>query len=60
MQPRLNPSSRNNQPLIKVLIKILIVVFLGVLAFYFVEKIDFPSPQKEIKEDVTNQIEKLK
>ena len=30
------------------------------LAFYLVDKIDFPSPQNETKEDVTDQIIKLK
>ena len=36
-----------------------IIVFIG-LAFYLLDRIDFPFPQNEVKEDVTNQIIKLK
>ena len=32
----------------------------GFLAFIFIEKIDFPSPQKEIIEDVSDKIIKIK
>ena len=60
MQPRLHPRSRSGTPLIRTVIKILLVIFLAVFGFYFVEKINFPSPQKEINEDVTNKINKLK
>ncbi len=41
-------------------IKGLIIIGFISLAFYLVDKIDFPSPQNETKEDVTNQIIKLK
>ena len=41
-------------------IKGLIIIGFISLAFYLVDKIDFPSPQSETKEDVTNQIIKLK
>ena len=37
-----------------------VVLILIVLAFFFIEKIDFPSPQKEITEDVSDKIIKLK
>ena len=60
MQPRLNLRSKNNSSLFGVIIKgFAIIVFIS-LAFYLVDKIDFPSPQSETKEDVTNQIIKLK
>ena len=42
------------------ILKGLIFVGLISLVFYLVDKIDFPSPQSETKEDVTNQIIKLK
>jgi len=30
------------------------------LIFYFIEKVNFPHPQQEIKKDVTDKIIKLK
>ena len=60
MQPRLNLKSRNNSSLLGTILKGLIIVGLISLAFFLVDKIDFPSPQSETKEDVTNQIIKLK
>ena len=59
MQPRLQ-RSRTGTPFIKVVVKLLLVLSLIVFAFFFIEKIDFPSPQKEITEDVTDKIIKLK
>jgi len=60
MQPRLQPRSGRGTPLIRTLIKILLVIFVVIFGFYFVEKINFPSPQEEIIEDVTDKINKLK
>ena len=60
MQPRLNLRSKNNSSLLGVIFKGLAIIVLISLAFYLVDKIDFPSPQSETKEDVTNQIIKLK
>ena len=60
MQPRLNLKSRNNSSLLGTILKGLIIVGLISLAFFLVDKIDFPSPQSDTKEDVTNQIIKLK
>ena len=59
MQPRLQ-RSRTGSPFTKVIVKLLFVLFLIVFAFFFIEKIDFPSPEKEINEDVSNKIIKLK
>ena len=58
MQPRLS-RTKTGTPFIKVALKLLLVLLLVVFAFYFVEKIKFPSPQKEINEDVTDKIIKL-
>ena len=60
MQPRLNLRSKNNSSFLGITIKGLIIIGFISLVFYLVDKIDFPSPQSEIKEDVTNQIIKLK
>tara|TARA_B100000676_G_scaffold237113_1_gene237141 strand:+ start:252 stop:431 length:180 start_codon:yes stop_codon:yes gene_type:complete len=59
MQPRLQRSGTGT-PFIKVVIKLILVIFLIVFTFFFIEKIDFPSPQKEITEDVSDKINKLK
>ncbi len=59
MQPRLQ-RSRADTSFAKVIVKLLAVLLLMFLAFFFVEKIDFPSPQKEIIKDVSDKIIKLK
>ena len=58
MQQRLTPRSKSGSP-IQIIIKGLIIISFLVLAFYLVDKINFPSPQKEIKEDVSDKIIKL-
>tara|TARA_B100001741_G_C16542337_1_gene594945 strand:+ start:705 stop:887 length:183 start_codon:yes stop_codon:yes gene_type:complete len=60
MQPRLQPRSRSGSSSIRTIIKISVVILLVIFGFYFVEKINFPSPQSEISEDVTDKIKKLK
>ena len=60
MQPRLNLRTKNKSSLGKLLFKILAAGFVLVLVFYFVEKISLPFPQKEINEDVTDKIIKIK
>jgi len=59
MQSRLQRSSKNTSVL-KTLLKLIIAILLIFLAFFFIEKIDFPSPQKEIIEDVSDKIIKIK
>ncbi len=60
MQPRLNLRSKTNTPLLGLLLKGFAIIVLISLAFYLLDKVDFPSPQNEIKEDATDQIIKLK
>ena len=60
MQPRLKLNSKNSSPLLNSILKGLIILILIGFAFYLLDKVDFPSPQNELKEDVTNQILKLK
>ena len=60
MQPRLKLKSKTEFSLLNTILKgLLIVVLIGVV-FYLIDRIDFPSPQNEIKEDATDQIIKLK
>ena len=60
MQPRLKLKSKTEFSLLNTILKGLLIVTLIGLAFYLIDRIDFPSPQNEVKEDVTNQIIKLK
>ena len=60
MQPRLNLRSKASTPLMGFLLKGLAVIVFISLAFYLLDKVDFPSPQNEMKEDATDQIIKLK
>jgi hypothetical protein len=61
MQPRLNLKSRTGSLSVpKLISKVLIIVSVLGLIFYFIEKVNFPYPQQEIKKDVTDKIIKLK
>ena len=61
MQPRLNLKSKTGSlSLLRLISKVLIIVSVLGLTFYFVEKVNFPHPQQEIKKDVTDKIIKLK
>ena len=60
MQHRLNPLRQKNNPVVSSLIKIFIILSILGYVFYFVEKIQLPSPQKEIQKDVTDQIKRIK
>ncbi len=61
MQPRLNLKSRTGSlSVLKLISKVLIIVSALGLIFYFIEKVNFPYPQQEIKKDVTDKIIKLK
>ena len=63
MQPRFNLKSRtgsSSASVLKLISKVLIIVSVLGLIFYFIEKVNFPHPQQEIKKDVTDKIIKLK
>ena len=60
MQHRLNPLRKKTSPLANSLIKVFAILSILGAAFYFVEKIQLPSPQKEIQKDVTDKIKKIK
>jgi uncharacterized membrane protein len=42
------------------LIKLFILIVFFVLVVFLLDKVNFPSPEKKIKTDVTNEIIKLK
>ncbi len=60
MQHRLNPLRQKNNPLTNSLIKVFVILSILGIIFYFVEKIQLPSPQKEIEKDVTDKIIRIK
>ena len=44
----------------RVLIKIALFLILIIVAIFFIEKINFPSPKQNYKIDITNEIKQLK
>ena len=45
--------------IIKTLIKLLFVVIVFILVIFLIEKVNFPSPEKDYNIDITNEIKKL-
>jgi len=60
MQHRLNPLREKTSPVTRSLIKVFAILSILGIIFYFVEKIQLPSPQKEINQDVTETIIRIK
>jgi len=60
MQHRLNPLRKKTSPLTNSLVKVFAILSILGIIFYFVEKIQLPSPQKEIEKNVTDQIIRIK
>ena len=60
MQLKYNRQSSIGSSLFKILIKIILFLFIFVAAIFLIEKITFPSPEKNYKIDITNEIKKLK
>tara|TARA_B100000945_G_C19924746_1_gene386762 strand:+ start:27 stop:209 length:183 start_codon:yes stop_codon:yes gene_type:complete len=60
MQHRLNPLKTRSNSKSNSLIKVFIIISILGIAFYFIEKVQLPSPQKEIEKNVTDKIEKIK
>ena len=59
MQLKYNRQSSLGSSLIKILVKLLIAIVFFILAIFLIEKVNFPSPEKEFNIDVTNEIKKL-
>ena len=56
MQLKYNRQSSLGSSIIKTLFKLLLVVVVLIFAIFLVEKISFPSPEKNYQIDVTNEI----
>ena len=59
MQLKYNRQSSFGSTIIKTLIKLLLVIIIFILALFLIEKINFPSPNKNYDIDVSNDIKKL-
>ena len=59
MQLKYNRQPSLGSSIMKSLFKLLMVIIFLIVAIFLVEKINFPSPAKEYKIDVTNEIKKL-
>ena len=59
MQLKYNRQPKIGNTLFKILVKLILLIVVLVFAIFLIEKIKFPSPEKEFKIDVTNEIKKL-
>ena len=59
MQLKFNNRSTIGQSLGRKMIKLIIICLFFVLFVFIVEKVNFPSPEIDIKKDITNEIKKL-
>tara|TARA_B100001564_G_scaffold336306_1_gene326376 strand:- start:520 stop:702 length:183 start_codon:yes stop_codon:yes gene_type:complete len=60
MQLKFNQQRSFKQTLIQNLLKFFAILLLIVVAIFFIEKINFPHPKNDIKQNITNEIIKLK
>ena len=59
MQLKYNRQSSIGSSLLKILVKLLLAIVIFIVAIFLIEKINFPSPEKNYNIDVTNEIKKL-
>jgi hypothetical protein len=60
MQLKFNRQKSLGESLIHKMIKIILLAFIIIFLIFLLDKFNFPSPQKNIQEDITNEIIKLK
>jgi len=59
MQLKFNRQPSIGRSIIKTLFKLFLLIIIFIFAFFLIEKITFPSPEKKYQIDVTNEIKKL-
>ena len=59
MQLKYNRQSSLGSSLLRIFIKILFAIVIFIIAIFFIEKVNFPSPQKKYDIEITNDIKKL-
>ena len=60
MQLKFNRQKSLGESLMHKMIKFILLAFIIIVLIFLLDKFNFPSPQKNIKEDITNEIIKLK
>jgi flagellar biogenesis protein FliO len=60
MQLKYNRGESLGGSLIRILIKLILILVVIIVGIFLIEKIKFPSPEKNYKIDITNEIKKLK
>ena len=59
MQHKYNRQPNIGSSFLRILIKFLLLIIVFILLIFLIEKINFPSPQKNYEIDITNEIKKL-
>jgi|TARA_B100001059_G_scaffold197147_1_gene202453 predicted permease len=59
MQLKFNRQSSIGSSIIKTLIRLLFAIIIFIVVIFLIEKINFPSPEKKYKIDISNEIKKL-
>ena len=59
MQLKYNRQQGIGSSIIKILAKLILIIIIGIIAIFLIEKIDFPSPEKKFKINITDEIKKL-
>ena len=59
MQLKYNRQRSLGSSLVRILVKLLLALIIFIIAIFLIEKINFPSPEKNYNIDVTNEIKKL-
>ena len=60
MQLKYNRQQTLSSSILKVLIKLVLIIGVLIVSIFLIEKIKFPSPEKNYKIDITDAIKKLK
>jgi|TARA_B110000003_G_scaffold246891_1_gene257679 hypothetical protein len=60
MQLKYNRQSGIGSSIGRILIKLILISIAIIVGIFLIEKINFPSPEKNYKIDITNEIKKLK
>jgi|TARA_B110000967_G_C18865347_1_gene552393 flagellar biogenesis protein FliO len=59
MQLKYNRQPSLKSSIVKTSIKLLVVIIFFIFTTFLIEKISFPSPEKNYEIDITNEIKKL-
>jgi len=59
MQLKYNRQQGIGSSIARILIKLILVIIIAIVGIFLIEKITFPSPEKNYKIDITDEIKKL-